>query len=182
MELQGQRRWINVVAAASLLTLGAGVATAVALSHTRGDIGAVISSQGAGRQVFVGLGAVVNNAGVGGPALTSTAHDAIAAALAGRADVTTTPPTGATQRGARARGPQGHVFDANIQAVRASAESVQASVSIVVSTSPGREYEFESTSSVTLSGPSAATPEGQSDCVRRAMTRAAQRAVDQIVR
>ncbi len=181
MELRGQRRWINVAAAASLLALGAGVATAVALSHTRGDLGAVISSQGVGRPVFVGLGAVVNNASVGGPALAVTARDSIAGALASRAGVTTTPAPSA-QRGARARAPQGHVFDANIQSVRVSAESVQVSVSIVVSTSPGREYEFESTSSVTLSGPSAATPEGQTDCARRAMTRAAQRAVDQIVR
>lgn len=181
METVIQRPWINVAVAGAFLVFGAGVAVALGLSHVRGDLGAVITAQGNGRQVFVGVGSVTNSAGVGGDALTAAAHDAMNAALTGHPGVTTEAPATATQRGARVSGPRGHVFDANIQSVRLSAESVQASVSIVVSSSPTRAYEFESTSSITMSGPSAATPEGEIDCVRRAMTRATQRAVDQIL-
>lgn len=174
-------RWINIAVAGALLVLGGGAAVARALTSVKGDWGAVISGQGSGRHVQVGLGSVVNNAGVGGDALANVAHDAIAGALASRSEVTTIDASGAAQHSARVRVPRGHVFDANIQAVRLTAGSVQASVSIVVSTAQGRAYEFESTSSVTLSGPGAATAEGQADCVRRAMSRATERAVDQIV-
>ncbi len=177
-----QTRWANVAVAGALLVLGGGAATARALTSVKGDWGAVISGRGGGRRVQVGVGAVTNSAGVGGDALAGIAHDAMEGALASRPEVSTVDArTGAAQQGARVRAARGHVFDANIQTVRLSASSVQASVSIVVSTAPGRAYEFESTSSITLSGPGAVTADGQADCVRRAMSRATERAVDQLL-
>ena len=77
---------------------------------------------------------------------------------------------------------RGHFFDVNLQGLQLTAASVRVTVSIVVSAAPTRAYEFESTGSVTLSGRDAVTPEGQVDCVRRAMQRATRGAVDQIVR
>src|SRR5688572_130106 len=86
-------RWVHVAVVGGLLVLGAGVATAGLLAKgARGDgLLAAITSQGGahgGRRVYVGLGGVVNNAGTGGDALSTAAHDAIAAALSSRGEVT----------------------------------------------------------------------------------------------
>ncbi len=184
-------RWVDVAVAAGFVMVGtvtlasrALTGRGVALFEGRtpdGLLAVITAGDARGRRVFVDVGAVTNNAGAGGDALASAAHEAIVMALAARPEVTTAAPaTG--QRGARVMGARGHVFDANIQSVRVAGESVRAAVSIVVSTSPARAYEFESTAAVTISGTGATTPEGQADAVRRAMQRAVQGACDQLAR
>ncbi len=177
------RRWLDFAVPGAFLVLGLGVAVARSVAGRGADFGAVISAHGdaRGRPVYVNLSGVSNHSEVASEALTVAAREAIEGALASRVEVTTTPPASA-QRGARAGGVRGHFFDANIQGVQVTATSARVSVSIVVSSSPSRAYEFESTASVTLSGRDAVTPDGQADCVRRAMQRATRGAVDQIVR
>lgn len=183
MTRQVRRRWVDFAVAGAFLVLGFGVVVARSVVGRGADFGAVISARGdaRGRPVYVNLSGVSNHSEVASEALTVAAREAIEAALAARPEVTTTAPATA-QRGARAGGASGHFFDANVQAVVVTAASARVTVSIVVSSSPSRAYEFESTATVTLSGRDAVTPEGQADCVRRAMQRATRGAVDQIVR
>ncbi len=94
--------------------------------------------------------------------------------------MTTTPPAGGAARGARGAA-RGHVLDANVQSIAAAGPNTRIEVSIVVSSFPGRAYEFESTSAVTLVG-AAATPEAVAMDVRRAMRAATLQAVDQVTR
>ena len=183
MTRQVRRRWIDFAVAGAFLAVGFGVVVARSVAGRGADFGAVLSAHGDPRErpVYVSLSGVTNHSEVASEALTAAAREAIEAALASRAEVTTTAPA-AAQRGARAGGVSGHFFDANIQGVQVTAASARVTVSIVVSSSPSRAYEFESTATVTLSGRDAVTPDGQADCVRRAMQRATRGAVDQIVR
>jgi hypothetical protein len=178
-----RRSWVDFAVAGAFLVVGLGVVVARSVVGRGADFGAVISDRGdaRGRPVYVSLSGVTNHSEVPSEALTVAAREAIVAALASRAEVTTTA-LSAAQRGARAGGARGHFLDANIQGVQVTAASARVSVSIVVSSSPSRAYEFESTATVTLSGRDAVTPAGQADAVRRAMQRATRGAVDQIVR
>lgn len=177
------RRWVDFAVAGAFLVLGLGVVVARSVAGRGADFGMVISGLGdaRARPVYVSLSGVTNHSGVANEALTVAAREAIEAALASRVEVTTTAPA-STQRGAHGGGARGHFLDANLQVLQVTDVSARASVSIVVSSSPSRAYEFESTATVTVSGRDAVTPEGQVECVRRAMQRATRGAVDQLVR
>ena len=88
-----------------------------------------------------------------------------------------------SSRGARAvsRG-GGHVLDANVLRVVRGPGRVLVEASVVVSSMPGRAYEFASASTITLTGDVADTDEGLHDAVRRAMRSATTHAVDQMTR
>jgi hypothetical protein len=81
----------------------------------------------------------------------------------------------------RSRHLTGHFFDANIQSIQPRGNGVRASVSIAVSTFPGRVYEFESQTAITISGGSGDSQQVEDDAVRRAMESAASRAVQQLM-
>jgi hypothetical protein len=176
------RSLIAMAAATALIGLGVGVTHPRLLARVGSRLGAV-AGQGEGRRAYVGIAPVANSAGAGGDAVTTAATEAIAATLREHAEITTDAPTGASSgaRGARGAGPRGHLFNANIQALRTTGDSTQAQVSIFVTSLPAHAYQFESSATVTLTGATASTPEGQADCVRRAMHSAAERAVGQIL-
>jgi hypothetical protein len=177
-------RWVVVgVSAAALMVSGVGL-----YAHRHGGLLAMISRSGddlgglrggRGRRPFVGVGSVSNNSGVGGDDLRTAAREAIDGALQASDVVTTAEASSGGQRGARVRG-RGHFLDANIQSIRPGNNSVRVEVSVVVSSYPGRAYEFESSSAITITGGSATTPAAQTDGVRRAMESATRQAVNQI--
>jgi hypothetical protein len=126
---------------------------------------------------------VANAAGVGGDAALAAARQGIDDALAARATVSRVGLAEPASRGARAvsRG-GGHVLDANVLRVVRGPGRVLVEASVVVSSMPGRAYEFASASTITLTGDVADTDEGLRDAVRRAMRSATTHAVDQMTR
>lgn len=169
-----RRRWLlgaAVAVAVSTAGLGLAVRSGVDPSGLLGEV----SGRGRAR-VFVDVGAVASRAGGD---VEGAAREGVEAALADRAEVTREA-GGSGQRGARAMG-RGHVIDANVQAIDTGPGRARVSVSVVVSTYPGRAYEFESSSTVTVSGSSVDTPAGRADAVRRAMRSATDHAVDQML-
>jgi hypothetical protein len=174
-------RWILAGAALAVaLALGAGVFTARRFRTDASGLAVISASVGRGR-LYVGVGDVVNNAGTGGGTLQGAAREGIDQALTERAEVSTGAPAAGAQRGARGVSARGHFLDASIQSVQSSGGSTRVQVSVVVSSFPGRVYEFESTSTVTLTGDTAGTPENVAAGVRRAMHTATTRAVDQML-
>ncbi len=180
-------RWVAVGVALSV-ALGAGGVMVARRGHgVRGlfafltqSSGDLHGARGRAARPYVGVGGVANNSGAGGDELREAATAGIQDALAGSTDVATGPTGAGAQRGARGGG-RGHFIDANIQSIRPGTNSVRIGVSIVVSTYPGRQYEFESASAITITGGSATTPAAQADGVRTAMRSATQRAIQQMV-
>jgi|GEM_PF-3146081 len=175
------RKWLAVGALGAALALGAGVATTRYLLGHGADLADVLSRRGARTSpIYVSVGSVTNHAATTGPALDAAAQEGVTSALAERTEVTTSPTPSGASRGARVTA-RGHVLDANVQSITAAGGNTRVEVSIVVSSHPGRAYEFESTSAVTLVG-AAATPDAVAMGVRRAMHSATMRAVDQMTR
>lgn len=145
--------------------------------HARGIdprelLGAIGARGGAGGNITVG--AVANGSGVGGELVLDAARQGLNSALS-RAQGDG--PEAA--RGARVQR-RGHVFDANVVRVERAEGRVRVEASVVVSTLPGRRYEFASTSAVTLTGPGASGDSGAADAARRAMSSAASHALEQL--
>lgn len=171
-----------VIAAAAFFALSLAVG-GTALSARSFDPGALLGGiTGAARaRATVAVGAVANGAGVGGDAVLGAARQGLDDALAGRGNVSRVPLPGAAARGARVIGGRnGHVIDANVVRVVRGPGRVLAEASVVVSSMPGRAYQFASSSTITLTGAEADTDRGVNDAVRRAMRSAATRAVDQM--
>lgn len=172
------RKWLTLGVAATLLALSAGGFASRWMRGRGSEVTEALSLRP--RQVYVAVGSVTNHSATTGPAIDSAAQAAVAEALAERAEVTTTPPAGGAARGAR-RAAEGHVLDANVQSATAVGANTRVEVSIVVSSFPGRSYEFESTSAVTLVGASP-SPDAVAMGVRRALRAATLQAVDQMNR
>ncbi len=174
--------------AALALVLGTGGMYAVRRAHgVRGMLALITSGTGDlngvrgahGRRTYISIGAVANNSGTGGDELRTSAQSGIQEALDANDSVTTEAPTAAASRGAR-NVARGHVFDANVQSIRVGDNSVRIAVSVVVSSYPGRAYEFESSSAITITGGSATNPSARADGVRTAMRSATRSALQQI--
>jgi hypothetical protein len=126
------------------------------------------------------VGSVNNQSGVRGNQLSRVAQEAMRNALQQRGQVRVhTGALAVAQQIMRQQRLRGHSFDANIQSVQSRSNGVRAAVSIVVSSYPGRVYEFESSTAITISGGSGG-PQVEEDAVRRAIESAANRAVDQL--
>ncbi len=131
---------------------------------------------------LVGLGTVNNQSGIRAGALSQVGQEALRTALQGRGEVVVH--AGSAAQGSatmRQRHLAGHFFDANIQSLQPRGNGVRASVSIAVSTYPGRVYEFESQTAITISGGSGNSQAVEDDAVRRAMESAANRAIQQLM-
>lgn len=115
------------------------------------------------------VGAVTNSAGLGGDEVVTAARRGIDEALA------------ATPLAARARGrATGHVLDATLVRFERAPGRLRAEASVVVSTHPGRRYEFASSSAVTLTGASAEGERALADGATRAMRSAVAHALSQV--
>jgi hypothetical protein len=131
---------------------------------------------------LVGVGTVNNQSGVRGSQLSQIAQQALQNALQSRSEVVLHQGNAASgQTTMRQRHLTGHFFDANIQSLQPRGNGVRASVSIAVSTYPGRVYEFESQTAITISGGSGDSQQVENDAVRRAIESAAGRAVQQLM-
>ena len=144
--------------------------------------GSTAPSAGSGSARFlVGVGTVANNSGQAA-SLQQIARSAIESALQTHPEVVVH--AGSAAQGTtmmRSQHLSGHFFDANIQSVQPRGAGVRAAVSIVVTSYPGRAYEFASETAITISGGSAGSPQATEDAVRRAMESAANRAVNQLM-
>ncbi|MBL8681259.1 MAG: HEAT repeat domain-containing protein [Myxococcales bacterium] len=129
--------------------------------------------------VLISAGRVNLQSGVPS-ALQSTAQRALESALDARGEVVrhsgSSSQATSTMRARRLRG--AHQFDANIQSVTQQANGVRVAVSIVVSTYPGRAYEFDSSSAVTVSGGGGDPQQG---AISTAMNAAVNRALTQVL-
>lgn len=163
-------RRIAVGLAATLALGGAIAGLSLKGIDARGLLGAVGAR---GSAAGVTIGAVANGSGVGGELVLDAARDGIRDAISATSGV------GAAARGARVAR-RGHVFDANIVRVERGAGRVRVEASVVVSTLPGRSYQFASTSAITLTGSGADGDPGLTDATRRAMRSAAAHAVEQL--
>lgn len=150
-----------------------------ATSNSTNEPGASQSSpNGAQPVVLISTGRVNLQAGVA-PSLQATAQRALERALDARSEVVRHSGSAAqaanTIRSRRLRG--AHQFDVNVQSVTQQPNGVRVAVSIVVSTYPGRAYEFDASSTVTVSG--GADPyEG---AITTAMNSAVNRALTQVL-
>ncbi len=111
--------------------------------------------------------------------LQPTVQRALESALDARGEVVrhsgTSSQATSTMRTRRLRG--AHQFDVNVQSVTQQANGVRVAVSIVVSTYPGRAYEFDASSTVTVSG--GADP--RQGAISTAMNSAVNRALTQVL-
>lgn len=136
----------------------------------------------ASARFLVGVGTVNNQSGVRGSQLSQVAQQALQGALQNRGEVVLHSGSAAAGTATlRSRHLTGHFFDANIQSLQPRGNGVRASVSIAVSTYPGRVYEFESQTAITISGGSSNSQQTEDDAVRRAVESAAGRAVTQLL-
>jgi hypothetical protein len=151
------------------------LALAVGAMNARGiDASALLGAIGArGGRAALSVGAVTNHSGVGGDALRGAAEAGLRDALGGGGD------PAPSARGARVQR-RGHVLDANVVRVERGAGRVRVEASVVVSTLPGRSYEFASTSAITLTGDRAGSDETMAEATRRAMRSAAEHAITQL--
>lgn len=163
-------RVIAGTAAAIVLAGGVGLLATRGIDP-RALLGA-IGARGAGARPVVSVGAVTNGAGVGGDAVLRAARDGLNEAVGAQSPAP-------SARGARVVR-RGHIFDANVVRVERSPGRVRVEASVVVSTMPGRRYEFASTSAVTLTGGAVDGESGLVDATRRAMRSAAGHAVEQL--
>ena len=155
---------------------------ALALSRGAVDPNVLLGSihgTGAARAT-VSLGAVANGSNVGGDAVLSAARAGVDEALSSRADVALAGAAPAS-RGARVVGGRNaHVLDVNVVRVVRSPGRVLVEASVLVSSMPGRAYQFSTDSTVTLTGGVADSDEGLADTTRRAARAATDRAVAQM--
>jgi hypothetical protein len=127
-------------------------------------------------QFLIGIGTVNNQSSVGGAGLAQNAQQALESALRAQSGVVVHSGSAAQgQAMIRSQHLRGHFFNANIQNVTQNGGAVHVEVSIVVSSYPGRAYEFDSSSRITITG-GATVP----DAVRRALESATSRAVNQL--
>ena len=131
----------------------------------------------AGPRAAVAVGAVANATGLGGDEVISAARRGVDDALREHANVSQ---VALAERGARVAAVHGHVLDVNVVRIERQPGRLLAEASVVVSSLPGREYEFASSSTVTLSGSTADTDQAVADAVRRAMRSATSHAVEQM--
>ena len=157
------------------LTGAVALALAVGAMSARGiDASALLGAIGArGGRAALSVGAVTNHSGVGGDALRGAAEAGLRDALGGGEAA------GPAARGARVLR-RGHVLDANVVRVERAAGRVRVEASVVVSTLPGRSYEFASTSAITLTGDRAGSDDTMAEATRRAMRSAAEHAITQL--
>lgn len=129
--------------------------------------------------VLIAPGRVSVQSGVP-PTLQSTAQQALERALDARGEVLRH--TGTSAQGTSAirarRLRSGHYFDANVQSVTQQSNGVRVAVSIVVSSFPGRAYEFDASSTVTVSGGGGDPQQG---AINTAMNSAVNRALTQLL-
>jgi hypothetical protein len=144
--------------------------------------GTTAPSGGGGARLLVGLGNVNNQSGVRGSQLSQVAQQALQQALQNNSSVMLHRGSAAAGQSAiRSQHLSGHFFDANIQSLQPRGNGVRASVSIAVSTYPGRVYEFESQTAITISGGAGDSQSVEDDAVRRAIESAANRAIQQLM-
>ncbi|MDP3279318.1 MAG: HEAT repeat domain-containing protein [Deltaproteobacteria bacterium] len=124
----------------------------------------------------------VNVQAAGGATFQRIAQEALEQALDRRGEVVRHRGAAAAARTVirtqRLRG--AHQFDANLQSITPQGNGVRVAVSIVVSSFPGRAYEFDASSTITVSG---GTPgiEGQRGAVATAMQSVVNRALTQVL-
>jgi hypothetical protein len=174
------RSVVAVVGSLAALSLAVG-GWALAARHL--DPAALLGSiTGAGAaRATVAVGAVANGAGVGGDEVIAAARLGLDDALGGRAGVSRVQLPGAAARGARVVGGRNaHVIDGTVSRVVRAPGRVLVEASVLVSSMPGRVYQFGSSSTITLTGAAADTDDGLHDAVRRAMRSATTHAVDQM--
>jgi hypothetical protein len=125
--------------------------------------------------LLIAAGRVNLQAGIAGE-LQASAQRALDAALSARPEVLRHTGAASTVAGVvRAQRLRGaHQFDANVQSVSAQSSGVRVAVSIVVSSLPGRAYEFDASTAVTVAGGAdpraAALDRAMASAVARAMT------------
>lgn len=128
--------------------------------------------------VLISAGRVNLQSGVAS-SLQTTAQRALESALDSRGEVVRHSGSSAqatsTIRSRRLRG--AHQFDVNVQSVTQQPNGVRVAVSIVVSTYPGHAYEFDASSTVTVSG--GADP--REGAITTAMNSAVNRALTQVL-
>ncbi len=128
--------------------------------------------------VLIAAGRVNLQSGVT-TSLQSTAQQALESALDSRGEVVrhtgSSSQATSTIRSRHLRG--AHQFDVNVQSVTQQANGVRVAVSIVVSTFPGHAYEFDASSTVTVSG--GADP--RQGAISTAMNSAVNRALTQVL-
>jgi len=158
------------------------VLQAAASAPTPGNNGVPPANGATAPRLLVGVGTVNNQSGVRGQQLSQVAQAALQNALQNRAEVVVHSGSAAQAQSAiRQRRLTGHYFDANIQSLQPRGSGVRAAVSIAVSTYPGRAYEFEASTTVTISGGSSNSQTTEEDAVRRAIEAAANRAIQQLL-
>lgn len=177
------RRTAPFVGGATFLALSLAVG-AWAFSGQGVDARSLLGSIGGARgaRATVAVGAVANGAGVGGDEVVAAARLGLDDALSTRDNVSRVALPTTAARGARmvGGGRNGHVIDGTVSRVTRAPGRVLVEASVVVSSMPGRVYQFGSSSTITLTGSTADTDEGLRDAVRRAMRSAATHAVDQM--
>ncbi len=135
---------------------------------------------GGSARFLVGVGSVTTQPGVSSD-LAGAAQEQLRTTLGQNGSVMLhTGNAAAAQRLMRGRPLRGHFFDPVIQSVQPRGNGVRVSVSIAVSTYPGRVFEFDSQSTITITGGSGAGTATQADAVRRATESATNRAVNQL--
>jgi|LNFM01.1.fsa_nt_gb hypothetical protein len=164
------RRAVGLLQAAASTAVGTNNADSTNGTPTRSNATPV---------VLIATGRVNVQSGVPS-SLQSSAQRALESALDARGEVVrhsgSTAQASSTIRTRRLRG--AHQFDVNIQSVTQQANGVRVAVSIVVSTFPGRAYEFDSSSAVTVSGGGGDPQQG---AISTAMTAAVGRALTQVL-
>jgi hypothetical protein len=139
---------------------------------------ATVAPSGATPVVLISAGRVNLQSGVAST-LQTTAQRALESALDSRGEVVrhSGSASQATSiiRARRLRG--AHQFDVNVQSVTQQPNGVRVAVSIVVSTYPGHAYEFDASSTVTVSG--GADP--REGAITTAMNSAVNRALTQVL-
>ncbi len=139
------------------------------------------TNAGAAPSILVAAGRVNLQSGVAATLLTS-AQRALETALDSRPTIVrhagTPAQAQATIRARRLR--SAHQFDANVQSVTTQPNGVRVAVSIVVSSYPGRTYEFDATSTLTVSG-GAQGAAAQEGAVGQAITSVVNRALTQLL-
>jgi hypothetical protein len=151
---------------------------ASAAGTSTGTAGQTPPTAGAAPVVLISAGRVNLQSGVAAT-LQTTAQRALEAALDARREVVrhagTSSQASRTIRDRRLRG--AHQFDVNVQSVAPQANGVRVAVSIVVSTYPGHAYEFDASSTVTVSGGG----DPQQGAINTAMNSAVNRALTQVL-
>jgi hypothetical protein len=139
---------------------------------------AATSASDARPSLLIAAGRVNVQSGIE-PSLQAAAQRALDQALAARPEVLRhTGPASQTPQVLRDRRLRGaHQFDANVQSVSPQGAGFRVAVSLVVSSLPGRAYEFDASTAVTVAG--GGDPRGAA--LDRAMSAAVHRAMTQLL-